>query len=326
MGRDRLVRTNFFVDDDLCACSPLARLFFVGLWTEADREGRLEDRPGRLKRRLLPDDRCTGEGLLSELADHHLIVRYSANGGDYIWIPGFARNQKVHPREAASVIPPPESAVSEAGGKAKGEPRQTAGKPRSAVGVKSLPASTSTSTPTSTSEEDADLQSAKGAEPPSTDETTCHCALVDMPAETRKDTELWAALDAVLGRSAGALLGTNRHKGNAGAIHRFLIDLCGFCDLAMGTLTCEQRFPVCRVIAMEALGRLATAEDPIKLAVHIRENATDLADFCGEDLLERARQADKAAPLPQMLDRLTDALRDPPMSEWDRARFGGDDD
>ena len=38
------------------------------------------------------------------------------------------------------------------------------------------------------------------------------------------------------------------------------------------------------------------------------------------------RQADKAAPLPQMLDRLTDALRDPPMSEWDRVRFGGDDD
>ena len=37
-------------------CSMSARLLFVGLWTIADRNGRLEDRPKRIRAELFPYD------------------------------------------------------------------------------------------------------------------------------------------------------------------------------------------------------------------------------------------------------------------------------
>jgi len=36
----------------------LARLLYPGLWMLADREGRLEDRPLRIKAEILPYDTC----------------------------------------------------------------------------------------------------------------------------------------------------------------------------------------------------------------------------------------------------------------------------
>ena len=41
MARIRTIKPEFFTSDDICALSPLARLLYVGLWCEADREGRL---------------------------------------------------------------------------------------------------------------------------------------------------------------------------------------------------------------------------------------------------------------------------------------------
>src|SRR5215831_9444642 len=56
MQRIRTIKPDFFLSDDVLALSFPARLLFIGLWTCADREGRLEDRPAFLKRVLLPDD------------------------------------------------------------------------------------------------------------------------------------------------------------------------------------------------------------------------------------------------------------------------------
>ena len=44
MARARNIKPGFFKNEDLAECSPWARLCFAGLWTLADREGRLEDR------------------------------------------------------------------------------------------------------------------------------------------------------------------------------------------------------------------------------------------------------------------------------------------
>ena len=41
MARIRTIKPEFFTSDDICALSPRARLLYVGLWCEADREGRL---------------------------------------------------------------------------------------------------------------------------------------------------------------------------------------------------------------------------------------------------------------------------------------------
>src|SRR5262245_4448792 len=56
MARARLLKPGFFTNEDLVELPPAARLLFAGLWTLADREGRLEDRPKRIKLAVLPYD------------------------------------------------------------------------------------------------------------------------------------------------------------------------------------------------------------------------------------------------------------------------------
>ena len=107
MARLRTIKPGFFLDEDLAECQPLARLLFAGLWCIADREGRLEDRPRRIKVEVLPYDDCDCDALLGELEAHGFIVRYEAAGSRYIVVPTFARHQNPHCKEAASTIPPP---------------------------------------------------------------------------------------------------------------------------------------------------------------------------------------------------------------------------
>ena len=76
MPRIRSIKPDFFVNDELGALSPTTRLLFIGLWTQADREGRLHDRPKRLKVMLLPYDDVDIEEAISELADSGHIIRY----------------------------------------------------------------------------------------------------------------------------------------------------------------------------------------------------------------------------------------------------------
>lgn len=76
----------------------------------ADRAGRLEDRPLRIKAELLPFDECDTDGLLETLAENEFIIRYKANGKSFIQIINFARHQHPHMKEAESEIPPCEAA------------------------------------------------------------------------------------------------------------------------------------------------------------------------------------------------------------------------
>ena len=75
MARARNIKPGFFANDTLAECSPLARLLFAGLWTIADRAGRLEDRPKRIKAALLPYDECDINDLLDQLVDRGFIAR-----------------------------------------------------------------------------------------------------------------------------------------------------------------------------------------------------------------------------------------------------------
>lgn len=105
MARARQLKPSFFTNEALSALPSSARLLFSGLWTIADREGRLEDRPSRIKVELLPYDRVKVDGLLGKLHDAGFIVRYESGGNRYIQIVNFAKHQNVHPNEVASVIP-----------------------------------------------------------------------------------------------------------------------------------------------------------------------------------------------------------------------------
>jgi hypothetical protein len=116
MARARNIKPAFFTSDQLAECEPLARLLFAGLWTVADRDGRLEDRPKRIKIEVLPYDDCDCENLLQQLAGQGLIVRYTAEGQEVIEIPGFLRHQNPHHKEVSRKLPaPPEEALDKSG-------------------------------------------------------------------------------------------------------------------------------------------------------------------------------------------------------------------
>ena len=108
MSRARNIKPGFFKNDRLAECDPLARILFAALWCEADREGRLEDRPKRIKAECLPYDDADVDALLGQLERAGFIVRYSIGEARYIAVLNFAKHQNPHVREPASTIPAPE--------------------------------------------------------------------------------------------------------------------------------------------------------------------------------------------------------------------------
>ena len=110
MARTRSIKPGFFDNEVLGGLPPLTRLLFIGLWCIADREGRLEDRPKRIKKTLLGyDDVSTSEvsEMLQALHDTGFIIRYTVDGEEYIQVVNFAKHQNPHVKEKPSEIPPP---------------------------------------------------------------------------------------------------------------------------------------------------------------------------------------------------------------------------
>jgi len=107
VARTRALRPGFFTNDTLGAMRPVVRLLFAGLWTIADRAGRLEDRPLKIQAAVLPYDHLNIDKALAELASVGFINRYSVGDGQYIQICTWTKHQHPHPREDASTLPPP---------------------------------------------------------------------------------------------------------------------------------------------------------------------------------------------------------------------------
>lgn len=108
MPRARNIKPSFFKNEDLALCEHGARLVFIGLWTVADREGRLEDRPMRIKAELFPYENCDIEKWLSQLADKGFIFRYVDSGRKFIQVLNFKKHQSPHMKESDSTIPAPD--------------------------------------------------------------------------------------------------------------------------------------------------------------------------------------------------------------------------
>jgi hypothetical protein len=128
VARARNIKPGFFENEELAELGPLAMLLFEGLWCLADREGRLEDRPRRIKAQLFPYFRDSDEALstmvssaahhgcrtfavnvdamLDALYEREFIIRYTTDGVRYIQVVNFEKHQRPHSNETPSTIPP----------------------------------------------------------------------------------------------------------------------------------------------------------------------------------------------------------------------------
>lgn len=137
--RKRILSPDILTDADLAeVLNPTERLFFLGLWTIADREGRLEDKPREIKLFTIPYDRFDVDAALQKCHEAKgILERYEVNGKRYIQInpEAWAKHQSIHANEKPSVLPLPET------------PRNSPALPV----INRLPSSTSTPTSSSTS-------------------------------------------------------------------------------------------------------------------------------------------------------------------------------
>jgi uncharacterized phage protein (TIGR02220 family) len=110
--RSRVTKPGFFANEDLALIEPIPwpRDLFHGLWSLADREGRLEDRPMRIQIHIFPyyHKQASAEMIsewLSALQKNDLLTRYEVNGTKYIQIHNFKKHQPIHHKESKSEIP-----------------------------------------------------------------------------------------------------------------------------------------------------------------------------------------------------------------------------
>lgn len=117
MARVRLLNPEIYMDEEISMLSLGARWLFAGLWTIADREGRLEDLPNKIRAQLFPyEPELNVAAMLCELAAQRtngigFLTRYEVEGKNCIQINNFLRHQKPHPRETESRLPAPKASL-----------------------------------------------------------------------------------------------------------------------------------------------------------------------------------------------------------------------
>lgn len=107
--RARNVKPGFLKNEDLADIGPYAQLLFVGLWQLADRDGKLEDRPRRIKAEIFPyyEPKPALETLLKHLQEKNFIIRYKVERVKIIQVVNFQKHQSPHHTEKKSMLPDP---------------------------------------------------------------------------------------------------------------------------------------------------------------------------------------------------------------------------
>lgn len=107
MARARQIKPTFFMHEVVASLSHFTRLYWIGLWTLADREGRLEYRPLRIKAQLFPYEDADIERSTSELESKGFVQRRKfSDGRTILYIVNWSKHQKPHQNEARSEFPP----------------------------------------------------------------------------------------------------------------------------------------------------------------------------------------------------------------------------
>jgi hypothetical protein len=104
--RARNIKPALFKNEVLGSADPLYTILFEGLWCMADREGRLQDRPARIKAEVFPYRNVDIEAMLGWLTEAHFIDRYTTKLGNVISVVEFLKHQRPHKNEPQSELLP----------------------------------------------------------------------------------------------------------------------------------------------------------------------------------------------------------------------------
>lgn len=115
-----MIDPSFWLDEDMGELSRDARLFYIGLWSYADDQGRLEDKRKQLKAQIFPYDQIEVEQLLQELINLNKVVNYTVEDKNYLWIRNFLKWQKIEKPTPSKFPAYPEEFVEESG-RSRGE-------------------------------------------------------------------------------------------------------------------------------------------------------------------------------------------------------------
>jgi hypothetical protein len=105
MARARNIKPSFFQNDILVELPFETRLLFIGLWTLADREGRLEFRPKKIRMEIFPADDVDISKSVKELLDNGFLTVYEQKNVKVIQITNFKKHQSPHGTEKDSLLP-----------------------------------------------------------------------------------------------------------------------------------------------------------------------------------------------------------------------------
>ena len=106
MPRSRNIKPGLFKNEILGDADPIYSLLFVGLWTLADKEGRLENRPKKIKAEIFPYRFDLDLSMaLAWLMDESFITEYGIDGKSYFQVNNWHKHQSPHHKEVKSEIP-----------------------------------------------------------------------------------------------------------------------------------------------------------------------------------------------------------------------------
>ncbi len=109
----RLVTSEFFRNEKIADLDITGRLFFIGLITNADDDGRVRGSPKYLKASIFPYDDiniATITKYCTDCQDLGIIHCYKLNGADFIYLTGWQGHQTIRAdRYKPSTLPPPDN-------------------------------------------------------------------------------------------------------------------------------------------------------------------------------------------------------------------------
>ena len=109
MARKRMISPEIWDSENFSKLSILARLVFIGMFSNADDEGRGKAKAAFLKSKLFPYDESMRvadvESALDEVAENMSVTMYSHDGNEYYSFDNWKKWQKVDKPSPSNIIP-----------------------------------------------------------------------------------------------------------------------------------------------------------------------------------------------------------------------------